>query len=288
MAILNVGSVNIDNVYRVARLPGPGETLAARSYSRGLGGKGANMSLAAAAGGGRVLHCGAVGADGGWCAEALAKAGVDVESLVTVSGATGHAVICVDDAGENMIVIHPGANRMLTRELIDDALARIRGGWLLLQNETNLCVHAAEAARARGLNVAYAAAPFEADAAAAMLPLCDLLAVNAVEAAQLAAHLGAEPMVPQLLVTRGAEGAIWQGHGQRVEVGAFPVTPLDTTGAGDTFLGFFLAGLDLGRDPEAALRRAAAAAALQVMRPGAAEAIPTADEVEAFLDGGPR
>lgn len=286
MAILNLGSINIDHVYRVPHLPGPGETLAAAGYARGLGGKGANMSLAAAAGGARVLHCGAVGAEGAWCVEALARAGVDVESVATLAGATGHAVICVDPAGENLIVIHPGANRLLTTGLIDDALSRLRGGWLLLQNETNLGPYAAAQARALGLRVCYAAAPFVAADAAAMLPFTDLLAVNAVEAAQLGAHLGAAPEdlpVPQVLVTRGAAGAAWRGPAGRAEVAAFPVQAVDTTGAGDCFLGVFLAGLDTGLAAPAALRRAAAAAAISVTRPGAAEAIPTADEIAAFL-----
>ena len=287
MTIFNLGSINIDHVHRVARLPGPGETVAALGYARGLGGKGVNQSLAAAAAGARVHHIGAVGAEGGWIVERLAAAGIDVADLTVVEGATGQGIVCVDAAGENQIVIHGGANRALTLEQIDRALARARpGDWFLAQNETNLIAEGFARARSLGLRTAYAAAPFEAAAAAGLIGSIDLLALNEVEAGQLAAHLGtaAEALpVPELLVTLGARGARWRAGGTVREVAAFAVTPVDTTGAGDTFLGVFLAARDGGAAPQAALRQAAAAAALQVTRPGAADAIPAGPEVAAFL-----
>jgi ribokinase len=291
--ILTVGSVNIDHVHRVAALPGPGETVVDTGYARGLGGKGANQSLAARLAGAEVRHAGAIGADGAWCRDRLAAAGIGVEDLTTVEAATGvmtgHAVILVDDRGENLIVVHGGANRALSEAAIERAVGRARAGdWLLLQNETNLVVAAAQAGRAAGLRVAYAAAPFDPAATAAVMPLVDLLAVNAVEAAQLAGHLGRAPErfgAPVLLITEGAEGArCWTAAGEMRQE-AFAVEPVDTTGAGDTFLGYFLAGLDRGRPVAEAMRLAAAAAAIQVTRPGAAEAIPTAAEVDAFLAG---
>lgn len=289
--ILTIGSLNIDHVYRMAALPGPGETVADRGYARGLGGKGANQSLAARLAGAEVRHAGAVGADGGWCRDRLAAAGIDVADLATVDAATGvmtgHAVIMVDDAGENVIVVHGGANRALTPALVEAAIGRARAGdWLLLQNETNLVVDAARAGRAAGLRVAYAAAPFDAQATSGVIPHVDLLAVNAVEAAQLARHLGTPPETfgaPVLLVTEGSRGArCWSGA-EAIRQDAFPVQAVDTTGAGDTFLGYLLAGIDRGRTLAQALRVAAAAAAIQVTRPGAGEAIPAAAEVDAFL-----
>jgi ribokinase len=211
MTILNIGSVNIAHVSRVPHHPAPGETLAASDYQVFLGGKGANMSLAAAMAGAEVRHAGAIGAEGAWCRDRLDKAGVDVSEIVTVGAATGHAIINVDDAGENVIVIHAGANRALTEVRVDAAVARCaQGDWLLLQNETNLVPYAAKAAKSAGLSVAYAAAPFDPDATAEVLPYTDLLALNAIEAGQLAAHLGvAEDVLPapEVLITRGAEGA---------------------------------------------------------------------------------
>lgn len=284
MTVFNLGSINVDHVHRVPHFPAPGETLADTGYAVGLGGKGANMSVAIARAGGRVRHLGAVGADGLWAVERLAAEGVDTGAVATLAEATGHAVIYVDPSGENQIVIHGGANRALTLAMVDAGLADARpGDWLLTQAETNLVVEAAERARARGVCVAHAAAPFDADLAAAMLPLADLLVLNEGEAAALTARLGHAPQVPMLAVTLGARGA-------RVEVGdgvselpALAVEAVDTTGAGDTFTGYALAKLDAGLAPEQAFRWGAAAAAIQVTRPGAAEAIPGEAEVERLL-----
>jgi ribokinase len=287
MSIFNLGSINIDHVYRVAHLPGPGETVADIGYASGLGGKGVNQSIAAALAGAQVHHIGAVGADGKWIIDRLAAVAIDIGDLVVVEGATGHAIVCVDAKAENQIIIHGGANRALTLAQIDQALARAQpGDWFLAQNETNLIAEGFATAKTRGLKTAFAAAPFEAAAAAGLIGSVDLLAVNQVEAAQLAQHMGMDAdalPVPELLVTLGARGARYRAGDRVCEVAVFPVTPVDTTGAGDTFLGAFMAARDGGADPEAALRQASAAAAIQVTRPGAADAIPTAAEVAAFL-----
>ncbi len=217
----------------------------------------------------------------------MAEAGVDTRYLSVIDVPTGHAIINVDDAAENVIVLFTGANRALTEEMVNEALSDAGAGdWLLLQNETNLGVYAAKAAKAKGMRVAYAAAPFDAEAAVAMLPVTDLLAVNHIEAAQLSEALAvdaADLPVAQVLITRGADGATLQSGDEVVSVEAFKVDPVDTTGAGDTFLGFFLAALDLGRSAKDALTFASAASAIQVTKVGAAVAIPAADEVEAFL-----
>lgn len=288
MSILNIGSVNIDHVYRITTHPTPGETVMDKGYQRGLGGKGANMSLAASAGGARVLHAGAIGTDGDWCRARIKAAGIDVTHLsVLPDHATGHGVISVDDQGENAIIVHSGANRALTVELIDRAIAQmIPGDWLLLQNETNLVPHAAKTARSAGLTIAYAAAPFDPAAAEQMIGLADLIAVNEIEAGQLAAHLGSEIAsidVAEKLVTLGSRGAVVHHPDGETRTDAFKVEPVDTTGAGDTFFGFYLAGLDQGLPRDVSLRRAAAAAAIQVTRPGAGDAIPTLNEVEALI-----
>lgn len=288
MSILCIGSINIDHVYRVNRHPGPGETLPDDSYAVHLGGKGANMSLAAAAAGAQVNHVGAIGSEGTWCRDQLSAAGVGVWGIADTDAVTGHAVVMVDQSGENVILIHAGANRALTEAQISAAIGRAApGDWLLLQNETNLVAHAAQTARASGLKVAYAAAPFDASATAEVLPHTDLLAVNEVEAAQLARSMQTKPEalpVPAILVTHGSEGATYRDGSVDLKAPAFPVKPVDTTGAGDTFLGYFLAGLDAGDGPAAALRRASAAAAIQITRVGAADAIPLGSEVDKFLD----
>ena len=288
MAIYNLGSINADLVYRVPHLPGPGETLAARSFTRGLGGKGANMSVAAARAGGRCLHIGAVGADGRWTVDRLMEYGVDTRTIATVDDATGNAVIAVDDAGENNIIILPGANHRLTESHIASALAdATEADSFLFQNETNGLRMAAELASARGMRVAHAAAPFDAASVQQVLPLLDLLFVNEVEAAQLAEATGTEPgslPVRDIIVTLGSKGCRWHNTdtGETRSFPAHKVEPLDTTGAGDTFTGYVMAGLDRGMPMEQAIMLASKAAALMVTRMGAADVIPDLKEVQDF------
>ncbi|MFC7702670.1 ribokinase [Plastorhodobacter daqingensis] len=280
MAIWNLGSINIDHFYHLPHLPGPGETLAALGYATGLGGKGANQSVAAARAGARVHHIGAVGARDKAVLDQLAADGIDTTHVARVEGSTGHAIINIDPAGENNIVIHGGANLALDPAAVARALSAARAGdILLIQNETCCQAEAARIGRERGLRVVYSAAPFDVDAVRAVLAFIDILCVNAVEEAQLRAALGGVSG-PELVVTLGAEGAEWRG---RARVPAYPVTPVDTTGAGDCFTGNMVAALDAGLAPEAAMRRAAAAAAIQVTRPGTADAMPTAAETDAFL-----
>lgn len=291
MTIFNLGSINADHFYRLPHLTQPGETLAATAYDRGLGGKGANQSMAAARAGAVVRHIGATGADGAWMRAELAAAGVDCAHVAAVDLASGHAIIMVDAAGENSIVLFPGANRAVPLTVLEEALATAQAGdWLLLQNETSAQLEAVALAKARGVKIAYSAAPFEAEAVRKVLADLDLLLLNAVEAAQLCEALGttleALP-VKAVCVTHGARGAVWHDLEARTtqEQPAFKVTPVDTTAAGDTFAGYLVAGLAEGMSPPEALRLAAAASALKVTRTGTAAAIPTRAEVDAFLQG---
>lgn len=293
MTIFNLGSINIDHFYRLPHLPLPGETLAALSYRRGLGGKGANQSVAAARAGADLRHIGAVGADGRWMVARLGELGVDCTHVAEVAEASGHAIINIDEAGENAIVLYPGANRAIPAAAVQKALGQAGpGDWLILQNETTLQAEAARFAREQGLFVAYSAAPFDAGAVRAVLPHVTHLLVNEVEAAQLCAALETglpDLPVPYLVMTLGARGAVWQDRaaGTRIEVPALPVTPVDTTAAGDTFAGYLIAALAEGMPADGAMHLAAAAAALKVTRPGTADAIPARAEVAAFMAAQP-
>ena len=324
MAVWNLGSINIDHVYRVPRLPAPGETLAADAYATGLGGKGGNQSVAAARAGAAPRPIGAVGPEGRWARAALAAFGVAVPQVsagaaparppppppapprprgaappppprrpafgvdvthVSVGDApSGHAIIYVDPQAENVIVTFAGANHSATADSVARALATARpGDTLLLQNETSAQPEAARLARAAGLRVIYSAAPFQIAAVRAVLDDTSLLVMNTGEAAELRAAFGALPPI-ECLITQGAKGAEWISPGtEPLFIQAFRVTPIDTTGAGDCFIGTLAAALDAGLDRPRAMRRAAAAAAIQVTRPGAAQAMPTAAEVDAFL-----
>ena len=285
--IYNLGSINADYTYRVPHLPAPGETLAALGMVRGLGGKGANQSVAIARAGSEVVHIGAVGQDGIWAVQALAEFGVDVSHITTVAAPTAHAIINVDTSGENAIVIYPGANQEQSLNQLKTALGGASAGdKFLLQNEVSLQVEAAGFAHERGMEVIYSAAPFDAAAVQAVLPYVDLLVVNTVEAGQLSTELGlslADLPVPRVLITRGAHGADWVEAGETWHVPSFPVAPVDTTGAGDCFIGYVAAGLDQGLHPTEAMRVAAAASALQVQMPGTADAIPSRSQVDDFL-----
>lgn len=287
MTIHCFGSINVDHVHRVPRFPASGETLTDESYSVGLGGKGANQAIAAARSGATTRLVGAIGKDGAWTLPPLAEAGIDISSVATVEAATGHAVIYVDPTGENTIVIHGGANRALSQAMLDTALETAQpGDWWLTQNETNLVTESIAAAKARGLKTAYSAAPFDAAATEAVLPHLDLLAVNKGEAAALRAHLGRDPDVPMLVTTLGAQGVVLKKKDSpaAVMLSAFKVTPTDTTGAGDTFIGALVGALDRESDFFDAAYFANAAAAISVTRPGAAGSIPTEAEVLAFLE----
>lgn len=289
MTIWNLGSINIDHIYQLATLPKPGETLSAKTLGYGLGGKGANQSVAAARAGARTVHLGAMGPGDDWVLDRLRDAGIDTSHIRRLPDQpTGHAIILVDAEAENAIIIYAGANRALN---FGDATwsAMQPGDLLLLQNETNQQVEAAQAARERGLRTIVSAAPFDSAAVRALLPHTSILALNEGEAAQLTAEIGEDLPIDGLLVTRGAKGAQYRDltTGAVHDQPAFPVTPVDTTGAGDCFAGYFAAGLDAGLPIPEALRRASAAAAIKVTRPGAGDAVPLASEVDEFLASQP-
>ncbi len=284
MTVFNLGSINVDHFYQVPHLPAPGETLAATSFQTGLGGKGANQSVAASLAGSPVIHIGAVGQDGDWATGQLAGFGVDVTHVIKTNAPTAHAIINIDTQGENAIVVFSGANVKQSLTQAKQALSKAKpGDTLLLQNETNLQSDVARLAKDRGVFVIYSAAPFSPDAVRDMAPYTDLLVVNEIEAEQLRAAFGSIP-VKNLIVTRGAEGSVWQEDGKPdISAPAFPVAPVDTTGAGDCFIGSLAAALDQGANRTNAMRFASAASAIQVTRPGTADAIPTKAETDAFL-----
>jgi ribokinase len=286
MTLWCFGSVNIDHFYSVPRIPAPGETIAATGYAMGLGGKGANQSVAAARAGAETHHIGAVGPGAEWVPERLQGYGVGTAHLAVTDTPTGHANITVAEDGENAIVILPGANAAQDLNRVRAALdTAAPGDLLLLQNETTLQAEVAELGHALGLRVVYSAAPFDAGAVRAVLPFTDLLLLNELEAAQLEAALGSPVSrigVPAVVVTLGAKGARWVGE-TRFEVAGYKVSAVDTTGAGDTFAGYLAAGLAEGMSPGAAMTLASGAAALKVTKKGTADAIPSRTEVDAFL-----
>lgn len=293
MTIYNLGSINLDHVYRVKHFVRPGETLSSADYQVLLGGKGANQSIALARAGADVKHIGAIGEADSWVIDQLADAGVDTTAVARLNQASGHAIIQVTGDGENAILIYPGANRSLSLSHIEKALAGCEDGdWLLLQNETNGLAEAMDVAASRGMRVAFNPAPMVSEAVGPLLDKVDLLIVNEVEAMDLAdrtrvdaaeTRLQSEYPHLQILLTLGRAGVVYIGPEGRQQAPAFPVDAVDTTAAGDTFIGYCLAALAAGETPDVALRRGSAAAALCVTQPGAAAAIPERQAVDAFL-----
>lgn len=292
MTIWNLGSVNADMVYSVPHLPGPGETLAATGFRTFLGGKGTNMSVAAARAGAHVGHIGAVGEDGKWAIERLMEYGVDTRHVATVAIPTGHAIIAVEPGGENQIILFRGANHAISAEQLGQALsAASAGDILIMQNETNLQAEAAAMGRELGMRVCYAAAPFDPGAVEAVLPCLDFLILNEVEARQLqeATGSGAAALgVRDVILTMGSRGSrhFDAATGAWTTVAATRVEAVDTTGAGDTFTGYVLAGIDRGMPIRQAMQQASVAAGLMVARHGTADVIPDLKEVQDALRRG--
>ncbi|REC95154.1 ribokinase [Kushneria indalinina] len=296
--VYNYGSINIDHVYRVPHLVRPGETLSSTDYQIVLGGKGANQTIALARAGGRVAHWAQLGQADEWALATLKDAGADIDDVTLLEGSSGHTVIQVDDDGENAIVLFGGTNQSFSKEriraLIDGADSE---GWLLLQNECNDIEDVIRQALGRGLKVAFNPAPMTPAIRELALSELSLLFVNRGEAAalvELPEESNANTLIQALqqalpntdiVLTLGSEGA-WRIDGERNEPlyqPARPVQAVDTTGAGDTFIGYYMAAVQAGCDASTCLERATAAAALAVQRAGAATGIPTIEEVETFL-----
>jgi ribokinase len=267
--VMVIGSLNVDLVTRVERHPRPGETLLGDGLSRLAGGKGANQAVAAAAAGAEVLMVGCVGDDAGGAAyrDRLQRRGVDVTRLRVVEGAaSGHALIAVDDHGENSIIVIPGANTSLGDVEVSAVDDLGPGDVLLLQLEVPLPVVCSATRRAahRGARVVLNTAPYAA-LPADVVALADPVVANEHEMVALA-ESGAEP--GSLLVTFGANGVTWDGETVPAhEVGAADV--VDTTGAGDAFCGALAAALAAGADRPTALEAALAAGAAAVRHEGA-------------------
>jgi ribokinase len=289
MKIINLGSLNIDHVYQVSHFVRPGETLSSSEYSRHPGGKGLNQSVALARAGAAVAHLGKVGGEGIWLRDVLQQAGANVAGVIESVVPTGHAIIQVDARGQNSILLFGGANQSLTAEEVGQLLATgDPGDILLLQNEVNRLPEIVIKARERGLHIALNPAPF--DAGIRQLPLGSLryLILNEVEGADLTGESNPERILAQLaelapecaiVLTLGADGVRARYAGKEWSLPAERVAPIDTTAAGDTFIGFFLAARSRGLDMEESLTIANHAASVCVTRRGAAVSIPTWAEV---------
>jgi ribokinase len=289
--IVIAGSANMDVVGLAERLPLPGETVLGDSFVMNPGGKGANQAIAAARAGGDTTFLGAIGSDsfGVTINARLTASGVDTRHVRTSYGASGVAVIMVDRAGENSILVSPGANNTFTRLTAAERRAIERADVLVCQQEIppETVLEAAHAARAGGTRVVLNAAPART-LAPDLLAAVDLLVVNEVEAQAITGH--SEPdmdalltVVPRVVLTLGGEGAWYaERDGRSERVPPFRVEVADTTAAGDAFTGALAVAWGEGRDLVDAVRWASAAGAACVRKVGAYNALPTRADIDAL------
>lgn len=289
MRLLNFGSCNVDHVYSLDKIVSSGETVSTHSLELFEGGKGLNQSIAAARAGLCVYHAGCIGEDGGMLAELLFKSGVKLDYLRTVNERTGHAIIQVSSSGENCILLYGGANLAVSKELIDEVLADFsEGDMLLLQNEISEVPYAVKRAYEKGMRIALNPSPFNEVIRDIDLNMISYLILNEHEARELTgcsepekikeAILMAYPRLKTVL-TLGKLGCVYFDSDVTAYQSAFSVDTVDTTGAGDTFTGYFLCSIMQGDSAESAILTASAASALAVSRKGAAPSIPYAFEV---------
>ena len=292
MKLLVYGALNIDLVYSVEHIALPGETIRALSMQKNAGGKGANQAAAAAKAGIEVYMAGKIGADGEFLLELLKSCGVKTKNISLWDGQTGHALIQVDKNGQNSIIIHAGGNGEITLDEAKTVISNFgKGDIISLQNEIPLTENMITAAKKAGMKICFNPSPWDDNIQKLPLELVDLFVVNEIEGPSLANLQASAPLgetldalckrfpEKEIILTAGKNGAYY-GCGQIREKGeTIDLPAVDTTGAGDTFTGFFLAARVKNYPVKEALAFACKAASIAVSRKGAMEAIPAADEV---------
>jgi len=289
-----IGSINVDIVFSVDRIARPGETISSRGTRKFLGGKGQNQAIALRHAYPDIALAGIIGTADSWILDELGRQRIDVSMVRMIGVDTGSAFIQVDSTGQNSIVLGKGANHCFDREGIDNILRNLRSGDLVvLQNEINLLGYILESATARGIAVAFNPSPFELNICKLPLQRLKYLILNEIEGEGLTgvSDLGVildrlHAMLPDTItvLTLGANGAICREANETFRVEGRRVNAIDTTAAGDTFMGYFLAETMRGATLGDALRRANIAASISVTRPGSASSIPTREEVEAIIN----
>lgn len=290
MKKLVFGSLNIDRTYQVAGFVRPKETISALGYSCFCGGKGFNQAVALARAGSRLYFAGVIGADGGMLRQGLLDEHIDIRLLKESEGANGHAVIQVNEQGENCIIVVPGSNAEVSRDYVDTVLAEFsQGDLIVLQNEIPHLDYIIEQAGEKGMVIALNPSPFNEAVMKCRLDRVRYLLINEVEGGELTGRQAPQEILDAIhgrlpgtavVLTLGKDGAYFMAaDGQRLHCPAAPCQCVDTTAAGDTFTGYFLTEYLEHADAAEALSRAAAASAIAVSRKGASNSIPRREEV---------
>ncbi|MCP1111161.1 ribokinase [Ohessyouella blattaphilus] len=289
MKVLNFGSLNLDYVYSVEHMVMAGETLDSESLTTFCGGKGLNQSIALAKAGTQVFHAGLVGEEGDILLEACEAAGVNSEYVRKVSGKSGHTIIQVDKKGQNCILLYGGANRGITKEYVDEVLSHFaEGDYIVLQNEINLLDYIIEQAFNRKFKIILNPSPYNANLDSCDFSKISMFLLNEIEGEQITGEKDADKILEvlaeqfpkaQVVLTLGSEGSVYQEAGKKYRQEIYKVQAVDTTAAGDTFTGYFIASRIRGLSIEESLNIAAKAAAIAVSRRGATLSIPLLSEV---------
>lgn len=281
--VLNFGSLNIDHVYQVDHFALPGETISSGVHQHFCGGKGLNQTIALARAGACVYHAGAIGQDGLSLKEQLEKDGADIANLHICAGIdTGHAVIQVDKNGQNCIILYGGANQSITKDQVDETLKQFeKGNIILLQNEINKLPYIMEQAGKKGLRIFLNPSPCDEKIKSLPLELVDTFLLNEVEGEQITGEkdnimkaLKEKFPKSHIILTLGSKGAMYSYQDEEIFCQAEKVKTIDTTAAGDTFTGYYIAAISNGEKVEKALELATKAAAIAVTRQGAVPSIP--------------
>lgn len=293
MRVLNIGSLNLDYVYNLDHIVQPGETEASYELNVHLGGKGMNQSVALAKAGVDVYHGGMIGEDGQPFLDACKEFGVHAEYIRQIDTKSGHAIIQIDKNAQNSILLYGGANQQLTSEYIDTVLADFGAeDILLLQNEVNMLPYIVNRAYEKGMTIALNPSPFNEKLHAVDMGKISIFLLNEVEGFQITGLKNPDDIIAKLLemypqskivLTLGQDGAVYADQEQKHFQPVFKVNAVDTTAAGDTFTGYFLAGLCEGLPIPEILKMSAKASSIAVSRAGAVPSIPFREEVMAAL-----
>ena len=293
MKILNIGSCNIDYVYTVDHIVTGGETISTKNMEIFPGGKGLNQTIAAARAGADIYHAGCIGNNGGFLADILADSGADISLIKRENIPNGHAIIQVDKYGENCIFLYSGSNGVITEEYVDGVLKHFdKGDFLVLQNEVNNLEYIIKKGFEKGLQIVFNPAPFASELKNIDLKCISYLVVNEVEAKgfydtddynDFISYIIREYPHIKLVLTLGKVGSIYADADNCIYQPAYVVNAVDTTAAGDTFIGYFVSLVASGKEYERAMKYASAASALAVSEMGAAPSIPVYAEVEEAL-----
>lgn len=289
MKILNFGSCNIDYVYNVVEFVKAGETISALSTSEHPGGKGLNQAVAAARAGGNVFFAGNIGEDGLFLKKLLEDTGVDAKYLKINKTRTGNAIVQIDKDRENCIIVSAGANALLDEAYIKNIIADFACGDIcMLQNETPCTDFIIKQAKAHGMTVIWNPSPMNEKITDSAIKMSDYIIINKTEGKVLTGKEEPKDILKVLLkkyphtkivITLGKNGSIYSDGIDTVKQSAFKAEPVDTTGAGDTFTGYFAAMISKGTSIEETLKIASAAAAIATEKQGAASSIPMFKEV---------